>query len=329
MLMPRIEYHRPTTLGGVSQLTMQLDGESALWHFLAGGTDLIPNMKHGNLFEATPVALISLNGISELSGICMDGSTIEIGATTRIATLCADKLIKAHLPALAAAAELVATPQIRNMATIAGNIMVDTRCRYFNQPCHIQESTGVCFKSGGDRCHIFPMTKSSDPVTCRARFVSDTVPVLMLLKAEVVISDGFNERTIFLSQLFREDGINPHRLASGEFIRAIRINSENHSRIVYEKLRIRNAIDFPSIGIAGQVANGKSHCHLRFCVTGVGMSPGLVELDVPLSADRKEQAKAVTDEIKKRVKVLEQDYFPTGYRRDMIGVMVGNVLHQL
>ena len=329
MLMPATLHHRPKNFSDLAQLTRELAEAGHTWHFLAGGTDLIPNLKQGNFGSERPVSIVSLNNISELSGIEFFDGMIEIGATTKLSEIGQSSEVREHLPALATTVNLVGTGQIRNMASLGGNIMVDSRCRYYNQPCHVQESNGICFKSGGGRCHVFPMTKVTDPLLCRARFVSDSVPVLLLLNSEVVISNGIIDRTIELSELFREDGLIPHKLGASEFIRSVRVSAAGHDQIIYEKLRIRQAIDFPSLGIAGQIIHGGSMDRLRFSVTGVGMIPSLIELEMPAQAEIEDKSTAVAYEIKKVAKPLEQDFFSTGYRRTMIFVMVRKIIRQL
>ena len=325
MLLPPLKYHRPRSLAELSAISRELAAGNRKSRYLAGGTDLIPNLKHAPLAQPEPLDLISLNAIDTLSAIRKDSDALHIGSCVRLGTIAADPLVKELFPDLASTAAVVATPQIRNMATLGGNIMVDTRCRYFNQPCHIQDSAGVCFKAGGNRCHVFPMTKQTDPLICRARFVSDTVPVLMLLGAKVIASNGTTERVIALTDLYREEGLRHHRLESGEIIANVQIPLNQPPRVAYEKLRIRNAIDFPSLGMAVAFAGR----HLRMAVTGVGVTPTLYELDVGERLDFVRDSAAMADMIRKVAKPLEQDFFPTGYRRQMIPVMVQRVMRKL
>jgi CO/xanthine dehydrogenase FAD-binding subunit len=177
------------------------------------------------------------------------------------------------------------------------------------------------------------MTKETDPLVCRARFVSDSVPVLLLLNAEVIVSSGTTERIVPLAQLYREDGLRHHQLARGEFLRSIQIPNQPKSKIVYEKLRIRNAIDFPSLGLAGRLARNlggsEGDMQVRLALTGVGMSPALFTQEIDGSIDIEKHGGILADQIKKIAKPLEQDFFPTGYRRLMISVMVRRVLEKL
>ncbi len=216
----------------------------ALWQanpdsmYLAGGTDLLPNIKH-RIFQ--PRHLIGI-GQAMPSGWQVEDGELVIGAGTRIRDLAG----LSELPPLAEAAGLIAGPQIRNMGTLGGNVFLDTRCIYYNQTEHWRKSLGWCLKAQGDWCHVI-----EGPKTCVATQSSDTVPVLMALDARLRILGSEGPRELSVRKLYSFDGKDHLKIEPGELLTHIIVPLPAEGfRGTYDKIRMRGAIDFPMLSVA-------------------------------------------------------------------------------
>ncbi len=210
---------------------------------VAGGTDLYPNMKR---LQMAPRVLVGLRGIRELGeirGSARGGLIVGAGATlTRVAEH--PEIARAY-PALARAAGVVSTPQLRNMGTLGGNVCVDTRCNYYNQSYEWRRAIGFCMKKDGDICLVAPGSSR-----CWAVSSSDTAPVLWALGAEATLVGRAGERRIPVSRLFQDDGIEYLAKAPDEILTALALPPVDGWRATYWKLRRRGAFDFPVLGVA-------------------------------------------------------------------------------
>ena len=146
--LPHYRYIRPRSL---TEALEALDTEPGRAIPIAGGTDLVPNLKH-RLFD--PERLVSLRGVPELRGVSVEGGWLRVGAMERLADVAAHTDVLAAAPAFAAAAGVVAGPQLRNMGTVGGNVCLDTRCTYYNQTAFWRGALGFCLKKDGGTCHV-------------------------------------------------------------------------------------------------------------------------------------------------------------------------------
>lgn len=207
--------------------------------YIAGGTDILPNIKH-RIVQAE-----NLIGIAQAlpSGWChQDDGALVIGAGTKLSALA--KLT--DIPVLASAASRIAGPQIRNMGTLGGNILLDTRCLFYNQTEFWRKSLGYCLKASGDWCHVI-----GGPKTCVATQSADTVPVLLALDATITLMGPTGSRELALRDLYRFNGMDHLKIEPGELLTAVSVPAlaDGH-RATYRKLRTRGAIDFPQLGVA-------------------------------------------------------------------------------
>lgn len=210
---------------------------------VAGGTDLYPNMKRRQ-FE--PATLIGLRAVRDLSGVRGSGGEgLAVGAGTTLAAVAAHPEIVRHYPAVATAAGLVSSPQLRNMGTIGGNVCVDTRCNYYNQSHQWRKAVGFCMKKDGDVCLVAPGSPR-----CWAVSSSDTAPVFWSLGARVRLVGPAGERTIPAADLYRDDGIAYLTKRPDEILTDILLPPADGWRSVYLKLRRRGSFDFPVLGVA-------------------------------------------------------------------------------
>lgn len=262
--LPAFEYHRPTTVAEAVALIGE-HGPDA--RFVAGGTDLIPNMKH-RLFE--PGHLVSLSAIESLHGIRLEDGVLDIGAGVTLAAVANHVEVGRLIPALAAAARHVAGPQLRNRGTLGGNLCLDTRCTYYNQTEFWRRSLGFCLKKDGEVCHVTRVGKK-----CVAAHSADTPPVLMLLGAEAVIEGPDGTRRLPVREMFVADGIHNNRLEHAEVVTRIRIPIRVTTHCVYRKLRQRKAVDFPllTVAVAAERDPDGGLSGVRGVVTGLGSRP--------------------------------------------------------
>jgi 4-hydroxybenzoyl-CoA reductase subunit beta len=238
--LPPFTYLAPRTVADAARLVAEHGRDAML---VAGGTDLYPNMKRGQ-FE--PKVLVALNGIAELHGVRGDGRRgLSLGPTTTLAAVSRHPEVARHYPALATAAGLVSSPQLRNVGTVGGNVCVDTRCNYYNQTYDWRKAIGFCMKKDGDICLVAPGSPR-----CWAVSSSDTAPVLWSLGAQVRLAGSSGERTIPLADLYRDDGIEYLAKRPDEVLAEILLPPADGWRSVYLKLRRRGSFDFPVLGVA-------------------------------------------------------------------------------
>ncbi len=266
MRLPRFRYLAPRALDEAAASLADLGPEAAP---LAGGTDLLPNMKRR---QQSPSVVVGLRGIAALHARSASaGGGITLGAMTRLGDVEGDRAIAAAWPALSRAASLIATPPLRNMGTLGGNVCLDTRCSYYDQSQEWRAAVGFCMKKDGDVCRVAPGS-----TRCWAVSSSDTAPVLCAIGAEVSLVSRRGERRIPVEALFADDGIRHLERRPDELLAAVHLPPpEPGQRTVYLKLRRRNAFDFPALGVAALVRLGKERVveSVRMFLGGVGSSP--------------------------------------------------------
>jgi 4-hydroxybenzoyl-CoA reductase subunit beta len=290
---------------------------------LAGGTDLLPSMRQ-KLFE--PEHVLDLRQIKELMGIRETEQGTEIGALTTLHEIEHSQLLREQYPVLVEAAKTVASPLIRNMGTIGGNICLDTRCLWYNQSLAWRKSCGFCIKKDGDLCHVAP-----GGTKCWAAFSGDTPPALLCLNAEIKIASAPGSRRIPLRDFYTGEGDNYRRLQPGELVTKIILpSSASGYRGSYRKLRIRGSIDYPLAGVAVAVKRSNGHVEdLQIALTAVNPAPVLVRgLNALLKNGAiDEQAAEHAGELAARTaKPLTTSALTPEYRREIIRVFTKRAL---
>ena len=293
---------------------------------IAGGTDLIPSLRQ-KLF--TPPYVLDLRGIRELRGIRpRSGEGAEIGALTTLTEIEHSELLRRNYPVLAEAAATVASPILRNMGTLGGNICLDTRCLWYNQSLTWRKGCGFCIKKDGDICHVAP---GGD--TCWAAFSGDTPPALLCLEAELEIVGPAGARRVPLREFYTGVGDNYRKLKKNELVTRVFLpQSSSGWRGVYRKLRIRGSIDYPLAGVAVALRRSNGHVEdARLALTAVNAAPVLVqgisealahrELDEALAEQAGEMAA-------RTAKPLTTSALTPEYRREMIRVFSRRALLQ-
>jgi 4-hydroxybenzoyl-CoA reductase subunit beta len=327
MRLPPFTYLPARTLD-VAVRWMGEHGTDAM--LVAGGTDLYPNMKRRQ-FE--PKVLVGIGSIRELGGVrgtVREGLTIGAGMT--LSGVARRPEIVAHFPALATAAGLVSSPQLRNMGTIGGNVCVDTRCNYYNQSHAWRKAVGFCMKKDGDICLVAPGSPR-----CWAVSSSDTAPVLWSLGARARLVGPGGERTIPVEALFRDDGIDYLAKQRDEIVADFTLPAADGWRCAYLKLRRRGSFDFPVLGVA--VALRLEGDPARGVVSEARIVLGAVA-SLPRPAPEAAQAlvgERLTPELIERVadlaarpaKPLDNTDFTHPYRKRMTRVFVARALRRI
>jgi 4-hydroxybenzoyl-CoA reductase subunit beta len=285
---------------------------------LAGGTDLIPSMRQ-KLFE--PECVLDLRGIAELGGIRpQSNGSLEIGALTTLSSIEKSPYLREHYPVLTEAAATVASPVLRNMGTLGGNICLDTRCLWYNQSLTWRKGCGFCLKKDGDLCHVAPGGSK-----CWAAFSGDTPPALLCLNAELEIASPNGKRRIPLQEFYTGDGENYRKLLPNELVTRVFLPAESADyRGIYRKLRVRGSIDYPLAGVAVVMKRSKGHVtDARIAMTGVNPAPVLVEEAGKMLVGRmvdEALAEAAGDIAARTAKPLTTSALTPEYRREMIRV---------
>ncbi len=236
--------------------------------YVAGGTDLLVNMRRG---ITSPDQLVDLSGIDELTAIATDAQGMTIGAGVTIAALARNTIVADKYRALAQAAAAIAGPAHRTMGTVGGNLCLDTRCIYYNQSEWWRSANAYCLKNRGEICHVAPQGQR-----CHAAYSGDLAPALLVLGAEIDIAGSQGQRRIPLGELYVEDGKAHLTLAEGELIVAVHLPAKPPATR-YEKVRTRGAIDFPLAGVAvALTVKSKTIGSLRIALTGTNSRPFLL-----------------------------------------------------
>ena len=285
---------------------------------LAGGTDLIPSMRQ-KLFE--PAYVLDLSRITALRGIsALPNGGVEIGALTTLRAIERSAFLREHYAVLAEAAATVASPVLRNMGTIGGNICLDTRCLWYNQSLTWRKGCGFCIKKDGDLCHVAP-----GGTKCWAAFSGDTPAALLCLNAEIEIASASGLRRVPLNEFYTGMGDNYRRLQPDEIVTRVFLSASSADYCgVYRKLRVRGSIDYPLAGVAVVMKRSNGHvADARIGITAVNPAPVLVKGAGELLAGKVVDeilAQAAGDLAAKTAKPLTTSALTPEYRREMIRV---------
>ena len=265
MRLPKFEYRMPRTIAEAVKI---MGGAGPEGQFVAGGTDLYPNMKRR---QQTPRTVISVMRLPELNQIKGDGkSGLSMGASVTLTDICEHPIINRDYPVVARAARQISTPILRNMGTIGGNLLLDTRCNYYDQNYEWRKGINFCLKKDGDICWVAPGSSK-----CWAVQSSDLVPVMVAIGAKLRFVSTLGERLIDAAGLYNDDGIDYLHKRPDELLVDIQLPPTNGWRASYQKLRRRGAFDFPVLGVAAwvDVDRGGSVNNARLILGGIAPSP--------------------------------------------------------
>ncbi len=323
MSLPDFHVLRPRAVAEAVALLAKHEGEAQV---IAGGTDLIPSLRQ-KLF--TPRYVLDLSGISELRGISEKRDALVIGALTSLSAIEHSNIIRRDYPVLAEAAATVASPVLRNMGTLGGNICLDTRCVWYNQSLSWRKACSFCIKKDGDLCHVAPGGSK-----CWAAFSADTPPALLCLGADLEIVGPNGARRVALKDFYTNVGDAQMRLAKDELLTRIFLPAASAGyQGTYRKLRVRGSIDYPLAGVAVALkrTNGTT-ADARMAITAVNPAPLLVPRVTELLTGKplnEELAVAAGDIAAKTAKPLTTSALTPEYRREMVRVMTKRALLDL
>ena len=318
--LPWFDYRAPRS---VAEAVRILAGEGPAAMLIAGGTDLLPNMKRRH---QTPKILVSLRGVDELKTMS-NGSGIVLGSAVTLAKITQEKKIREQFSALHQAAAQIATPHLRNMGTLGGNLCLDTRCTYYNQNYEWRQAIGFCLKKDGQTCWVATASKR-----CVAVSSTDSAPALLALGASVKLVSAAGEREIKLDELYRNDGIAYLSRRPDEVLTEIRIPDRNY-KSTYWKLRRRGSFDFPILGVAAALKmQGDVVEEARVALGAVASRPFLVD-----KAGKFLEGKKLTDEViaeaselvANRAKPMDNTDMDLYWRKEVADDFAGYALREL
>jgi 4-hydroxybenzoyl-CoA reductase subunit beta len=263
MRLPRFRYFSPTTV----KEALRIKAESGpLGAYVAGGTDLYPNMKRR---QQTPSVVVGLSRIASLGRLRLGTDGARIGAAALLSRIESDRRLRRLYPGLAHAVEEISTPPLRNMGTLGGNLLLDTRCNYYDQNYEWRQAIQFCMKKDGEVCWVAPGSPK-----CLAVQSADSVPILIALDARARLVSRNGEREVAVEELYANDGI--HYLTKGpdELLTEVRIPAPGLWMGAYKKLRRRGAFDFPVLSVGAAVRRqGEVVAQARLVLGGVASAP--------------------------------------------------------
>ena len=321
--MPDFSVSRPGSLAELTALRRARPGA----RLLAGGTDLIANIRRGIV---EPEHLIELTDVAELQGIAAtDSGGVRIGAGVTLAALIDDARIQAAYPVVVEAAREVAAASHREVATLGGNLCLDTRCVYYNQSEWWRQANDYCLKSRGKICHVAPKGNH-----CFAAFSGDLAPALIVLGAEVEITGSAGiQRRCLLQDIYADDGLAHLLLAEDDCLVAVEVPPlAGGLRTGYVKARVRGAIDFPLVGVAVALRRqGENLADLCVALTGTNSCPLLVDgtrdlVGAPLDEDALDRLVGL---LPKQIQPMTSTFTPPGYRRKVVANLTRSLARRL
>ena len=321
--LPSFTYLQPRRLADALRLHADA-GPDAM--YVAGGTDLYPNMKRRH---QEPKVVVSLMNVEELRG---NVGTLErenvVGAGITLTDLSNDPTFQRSYSAVTHAASLVSTPLLRNMGTLGGNLCLDTRCNYYNQTFEWRKAIDFCMKKDGAICWVAP----SSP-RCWAVSSSDVAPVMVALDAQYHLVGPAGERVVPAGRFYHNDGINYLTKQPGEILTSVRLPAPGTWDAVYHKLRRRGSFDFPVLGVAAWVQwDGKRVAAARIVLGGVASYPQEIAAagDALRGAELDdEHIAAAAEAAYQPAKPMDNTDFDLSWRKQMTRVYVTRALIEL
>lgn len=282
------------------------------FRFIAGGTDVIVNKFQGN---DNANCLIDLTGIEEMKSITIDDNLLKIGALVRLNDLQKNKIIAEKFPSLIQAAQVVASPMLKKTATIGGNILCENRCKFYNQTEWWRDAAGRCLKCNGNIC-----IATGGKNKCFAKFVSDTAPVLISMNALLEIADNAGIKIVPLNDIYSGDGINPRNQQPDSIIKSIILPLDKEFKVVFNKLRPRETVDFTSLTTAVSVSKNQE---VKIVIGGVDSRPLIFE------AKTNSNFADIIENAVKASKPVDNDYYSREYRKEMVAVFLRKSFEEL
>jgi 4-hydroxybenzoyl-CoA reductase subunit beta len=308
MRLPMFTYYHPSTVEEALAALTEHPGA----RLLAGGTDLLVNMKHR---VELPQTLVGLGRVDGLRGITREPDRTVIGARTTLKEIQQDAVLTADFPALVQAARAVGSYRHQTMGTLAGNLCQNTRCRFFNQSLEWRSVRSLCYKAGGEHCHV--MNKDG---VCYSTYSGDVAPALLVLDAQVRIQGPGGVREVALADLYSGEGAAPLTLAPADLLTAVIIPASSAGPSAYKKHALRGAIDFPQVGAAVWRGDGAP----RVAFTAVDRAPqraSALEAALAGAPFTEETIQAVASLSTKGATITRTTVIPVPHKRDLMAAL--------
>ena len=325
MRLPWFKYHAPRSVAEAARI---LAAEGAQAMLIAGGTDLLPNMKRRQQAPATLVSLRKVDGLKRVANGAGPSGEMQLGAGLTLTEVVNTAAVRGKYLALLQAAAQVATPHLRNMGTLGGNLCLDTRCSYYNQNEDWRHAIDFCMKKDGETCWVATGSKR-----CLAVSSTDTAPALIAVGAKVRLVCAAGEREVALVDLYRNDGMNYLTRKPDEILTEVSLPDMDGWKSVYWKLRRRGSFDFPVLGVAAAVraARDGTVVAARLVLGAVSSRPLLTKAGELLIG------KKLTDEVIAEVgekassaaKPMDNTDLDLYWRRDVVSAFVGYALREI
>jgi 4-hydroxybenzoyl-CoA reductase subunit beta len=324
MRLPKFTYRVPTR---VSDAVKMIGDAGADAMFVAGGTDLYPNMKRRQQTPKTVISVARLRELCEIRGDRVEG--MRIGSSVSLTDICNHPVINRDYPFIAEAARMISTPILRNMGTIGGNLLLDTRCNYYDQNYEWRKGINFCMKKDGDICWVAPSSPK-----CWAVQSSDLAPVMVAIGAKMKLVSAHGERLLDAAELYNNDGIQYLNKRPDELLTEIHLPPRNGMRAVYKKLRRRGSFDFPVLGVAAalDIADDGTVRDAKLILGGIAPAPIEVsEAQQVLIGERLDQERisGAAEACYLKARPLDNTDFLMNWRKQMARPFVQRALEEL
>lgn len=321
MRLPIFDYLEPKTLKEASRL-LASDKSSLL---LAGGTDLLVNMKHRVI---QPRQVINLKAIPKLDLITEGKDDLRIGTLSTLHDIASSPVIKERYPVLSQAAREVGAYAHQSMGTLGGNLCQGNRCRFYNQSSFWRGVRPLCFKTGGKVCYVVPKSKD-----CHSAYCGDLAPVLIALDAQIKILGPEGERSMPLKKLYTHNGKKPLSLKKGEVLKEILLPPTS-GKTLYLKWRLRDSLEFPIVSLALHMEKDEKERikKAKIVFSGVGTGPVeavLTEKMLKAGPLEEQMIEKVSDRAVKEISPMRTSIYSPAYKRKMAGILLRQALEKI
>jgi 4-hydroxybenzoyl-CoA reductase subunit beta len=322
MRLPWFQFHAPKS---VAEAARMLAGEGPQAMLIAGGTDLLPNMKRR---QQTPASLISLSRVEGFKKIA-NGSGLSLGAGLTLTEVVNTRAVREQYVGFWQAAAQVASPPLRNMGTLGGNLCLDTRCNYYNQNEEWRKAIDYCMKKDGETCWVATASKR-----CLAVSSTDTAPALIALGAKVRLVSSAGERELELAGLYSNDGIRYITRRPDEILTEVRLPASDGWKSTYWKLRRRGSFDFPLLGVAAaaRAAPDGTVLEARLVLGAVSSQPFLAAKASEFLLGKKLSDEVITEAgalAASRAKPMDNTDLDVYWRKEVVPDFVGYALREI
>jgi 4-hydroxybenzoyl-CoA reductase subunit beta len=322
MRLPRFRYYAPSTVKEALRIKADAGPDGA---YVAGGTDLYPNMKRR---QQTPKIVIGLSRVAALKRLRAGTEGVSIGAAVPLSEIERHRRVRRAYRGLAHAIAEISTPPLRNMGTLGGNLLLDTRCNYYDQNYEWRQAIDFCMKKDGEICWVAPGSR-----TCLAVQSADSVPILIALNARAVFASSAGEREIAVEELYRNDGIHYLTKHPDELLIDIRVPTPDGWTASYKKLRRRGAFDFPVLSVGAAVRrDGDKVIQARIVLGAVASAPVRASRAEEILAGRVLDVTAITEAAEAAAvpaRPMDNTDFSFLWRKEMTKKWVAAALREL